>query len=50
MAALTISPNEKPAAVAIRDGLNFVSTTIPLTAGKDRSNGFLHPHGARVQR
>ena len=43
-------PTKKPAAVVIRSGLYLVSTALPLTPGKDRSNGFLHPHGARVQR
>ncbi len=38
--------NEKPAAATIRDGLDLVSSSTPLT-WKDSSNGFLHHHGAR---
>ena len=50
MVAFAATVNKKPAAVVIRSGLYLVSTVLPLTPGKDRSNGFLHPHGARVQR
>ena len=49
MAALTIPPNEKPAAATDHGGLILVlSTALPLTPGKDRSNDLVHAPGARV--
>ena len=39
---------EKPTAVTTRGGLNRVSTTTPLTSGKDRSIDLIRPSGARV--
>jgi hypothetical protein len=45
-----IAPNEKPAAATIRDRLELVLTTTPLTSRKDRSNELVHAHGARIKR
>ena len=42
-----IIPNEEPAAV-MRDGLRFVSTTIPLTHRKGSNDDILRAHDARV--
>ncbi len=50
MAALKITPKEKPAAVD-RDGLNFVWTTTRLNSGKDNRYDLLHqPVTARKPR
>ena len=38
-----IIPNEEPAAV-VRDGLRFVSTTIPLTHRKDSDDDVIYAH------
>ena len=40
--------NKKAAAVTSCDGLNLVSTTVPLTPSKDRDHGYLHHDGAHV--
>ena len=38
----TLTPNEKPAAATIRDGLNLVSTTTPRPQQKDATNVHYH--------
>ena len=43
-----VTSNEKAAAVKICDGLNFISTTLPLTPDKDRSDALVHDQIARV--
>ncbi len=40
----------KPATAMIRDRLNFVLTTTPLTSRKDSSNDFVQRQLTRVQR